>query len=36
MAGRTAGESNSRVGSRGYQGSLKRTESEILRDPEIW
>lgn len=33
MAGRTAGDSNSRVGSR---GQLRRTESEILRDPEIW
>jgi len=33
MAGRTAGDSNSRVGSRGH---LRRTESAILRDPEIW
>ncbi len=36
MAGRTAADSNSRIGSRGYWGSLKRSESEILRDPEIW
>lgn len=33
IAGRTAGDSNSRVGSR---AQLRRTESEILRDPEIW
>jgi len=34
MAGRTAGDTNSRVGSRG--GNLIRTESEILNDPDIW
>ena len=34
MAGRTAGDTNSRVGSRG--ANLMRTESEILNDPEIW
>lgn len=33
MAGRTAGDTNSRVGSRGH---MKRTESEILKDPDIW
>ena len=33
MAGKTAGETNSRVGSR---GTLRRTESEILNDPNIW
>jgi len=33
MAGDTAKNSNSRGGSR---GGLRRTESEILRDPEIW
>jgi len=33
MAGRTAGDTNSRVGSRGH---MKRTESEILNDPDIW
>lgn len=33
MAGRTAGDTNSRAGSRGH---LKRTESEILNDPDIW
>jgi hypothetical protein len=33
MAGRTARDSNSRVGSRGH---MKRTESEILNDPNIW
>jgi hypothetical protein len=37
MAGKTAGDTNSRLGSRGGQGSsMKRSESEILRDPEIW
>ena len=33
MAGKTAGETNSRVGSR---GTMRRTESEILNDPNIW
>ena len=33
MAGRTAGETHSRIGSR---GQMKRTQSEILNDPEIW
>jgi hypothetical protein len=33
MAARTAGGSDSRAGSR---GQLKRTESQILNDPEIW
>lgn len=33
MAARTAGDTNSRAGSR---GTLKRTESAILNDPEIW
>jgi len=33
MAGKTAGETNSRVGSR---GTMRRTESEILADPNIW
>jgi hypothetical protein len=33
MAGRTAGETHSRIGSRGH---MKRTQSEILNDPEIW
>ena len=37
MAGKTAGDTNSRLGSRGGHGSsMKRSESEILRDPEIW
>lgn len=37
MTGKTNGDTNSRIGSRGNQGSLlKRSESEILRDPEIW
>lgn len=37
MAGRTVGDTNSRLESRGWNGgSLKRSESEILRDPEIW
>jgi hypothetical protein len=33
LAGRTAGDTNSRLGSRGH---MRRTESEILNDPEIW
>ena len=33
MAGRTAGDTHSRIGSRGH---MKRTESEILNDAEIW
>ena len=33
MAGRTAGDTNSRIGSRGH---MKRTESAILNDPDIW
>ena len=33
MAGRTAGDTNSRLGSRGH---MKRTESEILNDADIW
>ena len=33
MAGRTAGDTHSRIGSR---GQMKRTESEILNDAEIW
>lgn len=33
LAGRTAGDSHSRQGS---AGRLKRSESAILNDPEIW
>jgi hypothetical protein len=33
MAGRTAGDTHSRIGSR---AGLRRTESEILNDAEIW
>lgn len=33
MAGRTAGDTNSRLGSRQH---MKRSESEILNDPDIW
>jgi hypothetical protein len=33
MAARTAGDTNSRAGSRGH---MKRTESAILNDPDIW
>lgn len=33
LAGRTVGDTNSRAGSRGF---MKRSESGILNDPEIW
>ena len=33
MAARTVGDTNSRAGSRGF---MKRSESGILNDPEIW
>ena len=33
MAARTVGDTNSRAGSR---GTMKRSESGILNDPEIW
>ena len=33
MAGRTAGDTNSRIGSRGH---MKQSEEEILNDPSIW
>ena len=33
MAARTVGDTNSRAGSRSF---MKRSESGILNDPEIW
>lgn len=36
MAAHTAGDSNSRLGSRRQGRRMQRSESEILNDPEIW